>query len=134
MSKHGAGTVLVEAVDESKRSITAIVPAPVLITGQAASRGRAVGTARVLVDPSTIGLLRAGEILVVPTASTEWIIGAQHAAAVVVESGGPLSSLATVCREMRIPVVVAAAGATWLIPTGACVDVDGAAGQVRLLS
>jgi pyruvate,water dikinase len=54
-------------------------------------------------------------------------------AAVVTDTGGVLGHAATVAREYGIPAVVGVCGATTRIPDGAGVEVDGAAGLVRLL-
>lgn len=54
--------------------------------------------------------------------------------AIVTDSGGLLSHAAIVSREFGIPGVVGSREATQLIPDGARVRVDGAAGEVTVLS
>jgi pyruvate,water dikinase len=56
------------------------------------------------------------------------------AAAVVTESGGPLSHCAIVAREYGIPAAVGVPGATQRIMTGQRINVDGATGIVTVLS
>jgi phosphoenolpyruvate-protein kinase (PTS system EI component) len=53
-------------------------------------------------------------------------------AAVVTETGGPLSHCAIVAREYGIPAVVGAYGATGAIATGQRITVDGGSGIVTL--
>ena len=55
------------------------------------------------------------------------------AAAVVVDVGAPLSHAVIVSRELGIPCVVSATGATKRIPDGARVRVDGNTGIVTVL-
>jgi pyruvate,water dikinase len=52
-------------------------------------------------------------------------------AGIVVERGSPLSHTAIIGRELGIPTVVGAAGATRLIPEGAVTRIDGGTGEVR---
>jgi rifampicin phosphotransferase len=103
-----------------------------VITGQAASKGVARGRARVILDLSDGGALEAGEVLVCHTTSPPWTPLFATAAAVVTDSGGVLSHSAICAREYAIPCVVATQVATRLIPNGAMVIVDGAAGTVTI--
>lgn len=72
-------------------------------------------------------------ILVARTTSPTWTPLFYNAAAVVTESGGPLSHGAVTAREMRIPAVMAVKGVLALLQNGQRVRVDGAAGRVELL-
>jgi phosphohistidine swiveling domain-containing protein len=103
------------------------------ITGNPGAPGRARGVARVLCDLDDAGRVSYGDVLVASTTSPAWTPLFGTIAAVVTEAGGVLSHAATVAREYGIPAVVGAAGATTRIPDGRRVDVDGAAGRVRLL-
>ena len=53
--------------------------------------------------------------------------------AVVVEEGGPLCHAAIVARELGIPAIIGAAGATTTIEDGAMIEVDPLAGAIRVL-
>jgi pyruvate,water dikinase len=55
------------------------------------------------------------------------------AVAVVAEMGGELSHTMIVSRDLGIPAVVGALGATTMIKTGDLVSVDGSTGTVRIL-
>jgi len=53
--------------------------------------------------------------------------------AIVTDRGGQLSHAAIVAREYGIPAVVGTMNATDMIPDGARVTVDGAAGTVEIV-
>jgi pyruvate,water dikinase len=76
--------------------------------------------------------LQPGEVLVAVTTMPPWTPLFGVAAAVVTETGGPLSHCAIVAREYGIPAVVGATGATRTIRTGQLVTVDGSRGVVTL--
>ena len=76
--------------------------------------------------------LLPGEILVTVTTMPPWTPLFGVAAAVVTESGGPLSHCAIVAREYGIPAVVGAFGATSAIFSGQQITVDGGRGLVKL--
>jgi pyruvate,water dikinase len=94
----------------------------------------AVGRARVIEDLDQIGRLRPGDVLVTRFTDTGWTPAFARLGGVVTECGGVLCHAAIVSREFAIPCVVALANAAQLIPDGALVEVDGAAGRVTVLS
>ena len=49
------------------------------------------------------------------------------------DAGGSLSHAAIVAREYGIPAVVGTSNATSLIADGALIEVDGTAGEVRVI-
>ena len=81
-------------------------------------------------DPSA---LDPGDVLVAPITDPSWTPLFVPAAAVVVDVGAPLSHAVIVSRELGIPCVVSATGATRSIPDGARVRVDGNTGMVTVL-
>ncbi|MFM7719397.1 MAG: PEP-utilizing enzyme, partial [Actinomycetota bacterium] len=76
--------------------------------------------------------LLPGEILVLPASDVTWTPLFSRAAAVVTESGGMLAHASVVARELGIPCVASATGATAL-RDGTGVLVDGYAGEVVVL-
>ncbi len=56
------------------------------------------------------------------------------AAGVIVDVGAPMSHAIIVSRELGIPCVISATGATRSIPHGARVRVDGNTGTITVLS
>ena len=95
--------------------------------------GVARGRARVVLDPFDPRGLSAGHVLVAPITDPSWTPLFLAAEAVVVDVGAQMSHAVIVSRELGIPAVVSATGATQLIPDGADLEVDGTAGTVRIL-
>lgn len=87
------------------------------------------GTARVVTSPEEDTLLD-GEILVCESSDPSWTALFLVAGAVVVELGSALSHAAIVARELDIPCVINAPGATRAIRTGDQVTVDPTSGEV----
>ena len=102
--------------------------------GLGVSPGTATGKARVIesAEAAMSADLAPGEILVAPVTDAAWTPLFIPAAGVVVETGGILSHAATVAREFGIPAVAQIRGVTSLIPNGATVTIDGAAGTVTV--
>lgn len=106
---------------------------PKIVSGYPCSAGTASGTARIVLSLDQADKLRAGDILVCPMTMPAWTPLFGHVAAVVSDSGGPLSHCAIVAREYRIPCVAGTIVGTHTIPDGAHVQVDGSTGVVRIL-
>ena len=105
---------------------------PGQLKGNAGCRGVATGIARVARTLEEATRVLPGEILVAVTTMPAWTPLFGIAAAVVTETGGPLSHCAIVAREYGIPAVVGAYGATRAITTGQRVTVDRGTGIVTL--
>jgi rifampicin phosphotransferase len=104
-----------------------------LLHGHGAAPGVVIGPARVLGSPAEAAKLRPGEILVTRTTDVGWTPLFLAAAGVVTELGGPLSHAAIVARELGVPCVVNAAGATVRLRDGAIVRLDGHRGIVEVV-
>jgi len=102
----------------------------VRVTGLGASPGVAHGKVRVLRKPDEGSRLVAGEVLVAPMTSPDWVPTIRRAAALVTDSGGMTSHAAIVSRELRIPCVVGTRTATTTLRDGDEITVDGARGRV----
>jgi pyruvate,water dikinase len=102
-----------------------------VLRGWAASPGRVAAEARIILELSDGGRLRAGDILVANATDASWTPVIGEAGGVVLETGGPLAHAAIVAREFGIPAVLNVAGATHLIDEGTSIEVDGYAGVVR---
>ncbi len=104
------------------------------ITGLPGCPGVAEGTARVILDSNDPSSLQPGDVLIAPITDPSWTPLFVPAAAVVVDVGAALSHAIIVSRELGIPCVTSATGATRNIPNGARVRVDGNTGVVTVLS
>jgi rifampicin phosphotransferase len=103
------------------------------IQGIAGCPGVARGRARVVLDAGAPGELGPGDVLIAPITDPSWTPLFLAADAVVVDVGATMSHAVIVSRELGIPCVVSAVGATRRIPDGALVEVDGNAGTVTVL-
>ncbi len=104
------------------------------LSGVSGCPGKAVGTARVVLDPSDPGDLGPGDVLIAPLTDPSWTPLFVPAEAVVVDVGAQMSHAVIVSRELGIPCVVSVTDATLRIPDGATVEVDGSTGVVTVIS
>ncbi|BAW02464.1 phosphoenolpyruvate synthase [Thermus thermophilus] len=101
----------------------------VLAEGLAVGEAIAAGRARVLRDPREMDRFQEGEVLVTETTNPDWEPIMKKAAAIVTERGGRTSHAAIVARELGVPAVVGAVGATRSVPEGEEVTVSCAEGE-----
>ncbi len=102
----------------------------VLAEGLAVGEAIATGKARILQDPKEMDRFQEGEVLVTETTNPDWEPIMKKAAAIVTERGGRTSHAAIVARELGVPAVVGAVGATQSLPEGEEVTVSCAEGEV----
>ena len=107
---------------------------PTLIRGCAGAVGQVQGLVRRLDDFGQADQLQPGEVLVTHLTNIGWTPLFPRAAALVTDLGAPLSHAAIVAREFGIPAVVGCGDATARLRTGDLVVVDGARGEVRVLT
>ena len=105
-----------------------------ILEGFGGCPGVAEGTARIVKDPTNPGTLGPGDILVAPLTDPSWTPLFVPAEAVVVDVGGQMSHAVIVSRELGMPCVVAVTDATQIIKDGSQIRVNGASGEVTLLS
>lgn len=101
-----------------------------IASGLGTSTGIYTGRVRVLYSPDEIGQLEGGEVLVVQRSHPVWTVGMLQAGAVISETGGTISHVAIIAREMGIPCIVAVENATSLLPNGMLVCIDGEKGII----
>lgn len=106
---------------------------PGLLTGMPVSSGVVTGPVKVLHSPYE-KTVEKGDILVAYTTDPGWTPLFVNAAAIVLEVGGVLQHGAVVAREYGKPCVAGIDRITEKLHDGQLVEVDGAAGTVRLLS
>ena len=105
-----------------------------ILQGLGSCQGIVRGYARVVSDPQLGGDMGEDSILVARETDPGWLYLMLASKAIVVERGSLLSHTAITGRKFGIPTIVAVPGATDLIPEGALLEVDGAAGTVTLLT
>jgi pyruvate,water dikinase len=101
-----------------------------LLSGLAASVGRASGRVRILTSPSQQREFLDGEVLVAEMTSPDWVPAMRRAAALITDGGGVTCHAAIVSRELQLPCVVGTGEATTSLHTGQDVTVDGRTGKV----
>ena len=92
------------------------------------------GPARLIAGPAEFGRIQQGDVLLTPSTTEAFNILLPLLGAIVTDNGGLLSHSAIVAREYGIPGVVGTREATDRIADGTRVRVDGAAGEVTVLS
>jgi len=103
---------------------------PVLVTGRAVGEKIASGKVRVVTDAHNLSSFLPGEVLVAEATSPDWEPVMKTAAAIVTSRGGRTCHAAIVARELGVPAVVGAEGATERLATGLLVTVSCADGEV----
>jgi len=103
---------------------------PVLATGRAVGEKIGSGKVRVVSDVHDLVAFHPGEVLVAEATSPDWEPVMKTAAAIVTSHGGRTCHAAIVARELGLPAVVGAEGATECLSTGTVVTVSCADGEV----
>ncbi len=99
--------------------------------GLGASRGLAVGRARVLGRVAALGEIEPGEILVTKNIDPGWTSIFPLLGGLISETGGLLSHGALLAREYGIPAVMGVRAATSRFETGMRLAIDGTRGTVE---
>jgi pyruvate,water dikinase len=103
---------------------------PLILSGSPASPGIGVGVVKIIMSPKEIGKIKIGDILVAPQTNPDYVPAMKKAAAIVTEKGGRTSHAAIVSRELGIPAVVGADGATKILKEGMVISVNGLTGDI----
>ena len=98
------------------------------VTGRAVGQKIAAGPVRVVRGAADLEAFQAGEVLVADTTAPDWGTVMKRAAAIVTNRGGRTCHAAIVARELGIPAVVGAEGATAQLHDGETVTVSCAEG------
>ncbi|HLL61317.1 MAG TPA: phosphoenolpyruvate synthase, partial [Candidatus Nitrosocosmicus sp.] len=117
-------------VQESQQSSTFKVTNALLLKGDSASPGIGYGPVCIIQSPKEIDKVKKGDVLVAPQTNPDYVPAMKKASAIVTEMGGRTSHAAIVSRELGIPAVVGAAGATKVLKHEKVVSVNGKTGEV----
>jgi phenol phosphorylase subunit alpha len=104
------------------------------IIGFPGSPGEVEGVVRVCRTVKEINELQEGEILVAPTTSPSWAPAFQKIKAAITDVGGVMCHAAIVCREYGLPAIVGTGSATSRLKTGQRIKLDGAKGEIDIIS
>jgi pyruvate, water dikinase len=103
--------------------------AAVLVRGRAVGAKIGAGRVRRIADARAMVDFQPGEVLVADTTDPDWEPVMRKAAAIVTNRGGRTCHAAIVARELGVPAVVGAAGATDALADGREVTVSCAEGE-----
>lgn len=96
----------------------------IVVEGQSIGTKIVSGTARIIKNTKENIQFNEGDILVTYMTDPDWVPLMQKAAGIITESGGRTCHAAIVSRELGIPAVIGAAGATTKIREGQTVTLD----------
>ena len=127
------GAEAVEKWDIVSRALSAVSGGE--LKGTVASKGKARGNVRVVLDPKGPGAraFLKGEILVTSMTRPEFLPLMKIAEAIVTDEGGITSHAAIVSRELKKPCIIGTRTATKVLKDGDLVEVDADRGIVRIL-
>ncbi|HQT45186.1 MAG TPA: PEP-utilizing enzyme [Candidatus Micrarchaeota archaeon] len=108
----------------------AIDSAKIILKGLGASPGIGKGKAKLIPTPKDIGLMEKGDILLTDMTTPDFVPAMKKASAIITNTGGRTCHAAIVSREMGIPCIVGAKGATDLLRTGMFLTVDATRGII----
>ncbi len=100
-----------------------------LAEGAAIGDALATGPVCLVENADRIGEFVDGSVLVTSTTDPDWVPIMKRAAAIITDHGGRTSHAAIVSRELGLPAIVGASGATDLLPDGLQVTVCCAEGD-----
>jgi pyruvate,water dikinase len=101
-----------------------------LLRGRAVGGSVSVGPVRVVRSTAELAKFQPGEVLIADTTTPDWEPVMKTAAGIVTNRGGRTCHAAIVARELGIPAVVGAEGATETLEGGSTVTVSCAEGDV----
>ncbi len=101
-----------------------------ILSGSPASPGIGIGPVKIIMSPKEIDKVLQGDILVAPQTNPDYVPAMKKAAAIVTEKGGRTSHAAIVSRELGIPAVVGAEGATKILKENMTISVNGLTGDI----
>jgi len=104
-------------------------PKRVLVTGRSVGQRVGVGRAKVVLNAHEMHRVEAGDVLVTDMTDPDWEPVMKRAAAIVTNRGGRTCHAAIIARELNIPAVVGAEGATEVLEGGQEVTVSCAEGD-----
>jgi phosphohistidine swiveling domain-containing protein len=108
------------------------------IVGKVAMPGYAQGVVRAILHNKgdtrkDVAAFKKGEILVTEMTRPDTIVACRRAAAIVTDEGGVTCHAAIIAREFGIPCVIGTKIATQDLKTGMTVEVNAAAGTVKII-
>ncbi len=123
-------TIKEENLETSQTKEEPVHNLPVILKGDPASPGISSGPVKIILSARDIDKVYGGDILVTSQTNPDFVPAMKRAVAIVTETGGRTSHAAIVSRELGIPAVVGATGATKILKQGNIVTVNGGKGEI----
>ncbi|MGB9883601.1 MAG: phosphoenolpyruvate synthase, partial [Microgenomates group bacterium] len=120
----------IKSTNNVYKSITSTNNSDLILIGSPASPGIGTGPAKIIYSPKEIDKIKKGDVLVAPQTNPDYVPAMKKASAIITEKGGRTSHAAIVSRELGIPAVVGAEGATKIIKDDEVITVNGATGEI----
>jgi phosphohistidine swiveling domain-containing protein len=103
------------------------------LKGRIANPGLARGQVRVILDANKCNTFQHGEILVTAMTSPDYMPAVRRAAAIITDEGSVTCHAAIISRELGLPCIIGTKIGTQVLKDGDLVEVDAAAGVVRII-
>lgn len=131
------GTLYVgaKAKTEEKKHFSALSLAAEeeILRGNVACSGKAIGTARVLMNPTESYKVKHGDIVVTSMTSPDFMQAVRRCAGIVTNEGGITCHAAIIARELNIPCIIGTKIATQVISDGDQIEVDADRGIINII-
>jgi len=102
----------------------------VILTGSSVGMKIGAGKARVIKKAAQLAEFKQGEVLVAEMTDPDWEPIMKKASAIITDAGGRTCHAAIVSRELGVPCIVGAAGATKKIKTGQPITANCSEGEI----
>ena len=102
----------------------------IILHGDTAASGIYSGKVKIILSPEELNKISAGDILVAPMTTPDWVPAMQKAGAIITDEGGLTCHAAIVSREMGTPCIVGTEQGTKILKDGQLITVDASKGVV----
>ncbi len=119
-----------EGAEGDSGDIAAVGTGKILIKGETASAGVYSGPVKIIKDPSELGKIVKGDVMVTKMTTPDMVPAMQKAGAIVTNEGGMTCHAAIVSREMGTPCIVGTEHATEVLSDGQLITVNATQGIV----
>lgn len=102
----------------------------ILLTGRSIGQKITSGVVRLLSSPAELERVHKGDIIVTDMTDPDWVPVMRKAAGIITNRGGRTCHAAIVSREMGLPAIVGAHGATDMLHEGQQITLDCSRGEV----
>ncbi|MBI4738166.1 phosphoenolpyruvate synthase [Candidatus Woesearchaeota archaeon] len=123
-------TTIKKLAEKKSQASDPFLSAKIILHGDSASPGVASGGVVIVHDPSELGKIKKGDVLVTTMTTPDMVPAMERAAAIVTDEGGMTCHAAIVSREMGIPCIVGTETATTTLSDGLMITVHATRGIV----